>query len=97
MSWSAAVVAHLVHLRRQGVTDFAAAWDLAIQAHPPSMRDKYGQGPLTLLEQPEESLVDFTRRVCADAWTGRRSVLRFLPMGAFDLDSERPARKRFPA
>ena len=65
MNWPKEVVRELASLKRAQLP-FDDAWRIALERHPPLQADR---GPLrpTLLES-EESVVEFTRRVCRKAW-----------------------------
>lgn len=97
MGWSSRVIEALLVARRNGVERFEVAWRMALEAHPPGARelgppgDRQALFDVELLEQGgerEESMVEFTRRVCADAWHGRRPVLGKLlsALDVFDRD-----------
>lgn len=71
------MIGALVEAKAAGVP-FEAAWQLAMQAHPPMLR-KMDRGPVqpSLLDD-ETDMVTFLRLCCEDAWFGRRPVLRHL-------------------
>lgn len=76
MSWAVLMVEHLRQSRRAGETDHEAAWAAAMKAHPPRRRD-FSEPPASLFDEPLEGLVEFTKRVTADAWYGRRPMPNF--------------------
>jgi hypothetical protein len=80
VSWAEEIVAVLLDCKREGF-EFDVAWKHALLAHPARRgRDRGPERP-TLLDEPAESLVDFTRRVCRDAWYGHGSSV-----GRFGVD-----------
>lgn len=72
--WTARVVEHLTESKAAGLS-FERAWSAALEAHPPFSRDLGASTPSLMDDQP---LVDFVREHAADAWHGRRPVLRHL-------------------
>lgn len=77
MTWAALIVAHLQRSKRAGES-FENAWAMALAAHPPRGRD-LGELRPSLFDPPTEGAVEFTRRVCGDAWHNRdpESKLRY--------------------
>lgn len=75
MSWTESVVADLAVFKGYGWS-FEESWRRAVESHPPRGRDLGLRRP-SLLDD-DESLVDFTRRACEDAWHGRRPLLRHM-------------------
>ena len=91
-SWSSRVIARLRELKDQGERDFDRAWTMATLAHRPQGRDQGDARPvlfdasLPMMEEPAESMVEFTRRACADAWCGRRPTLQHLSVDLLDVE-----------
>lgn len=89
--WHEAVVASLVQSKRQGLS-FESAWARALREHRPRSRDERGsfeEGTLfDVSGQVEESLVEFTQRVCLDAWHGGRPSLRNFTLGMLYAEPE---------
>lgn len=79
MSWSSRMIDTLHELKLAGLA-FDAAWQQALSLHPPSERDQGYRDTLFVLDgDPDErSTVEWLQMVAADAWHGRRPVLRFL-------------------
>jgi hypothetical protein len=88
--WAERVVARLCELRRDGwdPADYDGAWAVALAENPPRGRDVGEERP-SLFDPPTESVVEFTRRCCADAWMGRSPGLRY-----FRADTVRELRSR---
>lgn len=83
--WNSRIIDELVELKATGMA-FGAAWRLAIAEYPaPSVargvRDRPALFDFALdgsLEMDDETVVEFTRRICDDAWHGRRPELAAL-------------------
>jgi hypothetical protein len=76
--WSEGMVDTLLDCKVSGMA-FEAAWLYALVVHPPRGRDLGPSRPTLLNEDgtlPEESPVEFLRRVADDAWHGRKPLLR---------------------
>lgn len=81
-TWTGAVAGYLGELKRDGL-DFDESWTLALLRFPPRGRD-IGEYRPTLIPRPGdgESVVEFFRRACDDAWHGRRQALRNFSVSA---------------
>lgn len=73
--WSCDMVAALAAGKAEGL-DFDQAWAEALEMYPPRGRD-LGPTVPSLLDEDESPAV-FLERVCRDAWSGERPVLRHL-------------------
>jgi hypothetical protein len=105
--WESQVVDRLASLRSAGHT-FDGAWLLALRAHPPCGRDASIATPRLFDEdgRAPETLVEFFKRACRDAYEGRvevgpairvvaTAVLRYFNAEMLrDLDSSAPASGR---
>jgi hypothetical protein len=74
--WTSDVIAALAAAKSEGMT-FETAWATVIDRFPPSGRDA-GPARMALFSDDGETPAEFLRRVAADAWEGRRPVLRHL-------------------
>lgn len=91
MSWQSDVVDRLVELKASGHVDFDQAWTAALRMFPPRNRD-VGEWRPQLWSTAEETVVEFFRRVCEDAWHGRNPRLRhFSPAALIEVDASGPA------
>jgi hypothetical protein len=73
--WSCSIVEALAAGKAEGLT-FDQAWAEALEMYPPRGRD-LGPTVPSLLDEDESPAV-FLERVCRDAWSGARPVLRHL-------------------
>lgn len=84
--WTSAVVGYLCQLKADG-HDFEEAWELAVRRFPPRGRDVGEERPTLFARVGDaETVVEFFRRVCSDAWEGRQPSLRH-----FGVESMRDA------
>lgn len=75
--WPQRMVDAMVQARAAGA-DFESAWAQALLLNPPGRRE-VGQVQLTLYGKRDESMEEFLKRVCEDAWENRKPLLRHLP------------------
>jgi hypothetical protein len=73
--WCQQIVDTLSACKAEGYA-FEDAWTEAVELHPPRGRDLGPSAP-SLLDEDEAPAV-FLKRVCRDAWSGARPVLRHL-------------------
>jgi hypothetical protein len=77
-SWASQVVDSMRTSKAAGM-DFEWAWAEALLVHPPGRREADTGAQLSLYGVRDETQVEFLRRACEDAWSGRRPLLRRLP------------------
>lgn len=83
--WSARIVASLQESKRRGL-GFDQAWGLALQSHPPAARDLGPEIRSLWAAVEEESVVEFTERVCREAWRNEsESAVRHLATSDVDF------------
>lgn len=81
-NWQGAVVGYLCQLKGEG-REFDESWELAMRRFPARGRD-LGEYRPSLIPRPGdgESVVEFFRRACDDAWHDRRRALRHFSVSA---------------
>jgi hypothetical protein len=101
--WHSRVIETMAGLKVAGVP-FELAWRRAMVLHPPRRMDMGPDVPTLFdgldFDGPDVSLVDFLHDACADAWHGRRAVLRglvTLQLTLTDVDSRPEPRDRIVA
>lgn len=90
--WTEQVVSYLRRCKRDG-HGFSESWDGAMRKFPARSRD-LGEYRPTLFAEGPESVVEFFRRVCDDAWHDRQPALRHFSVSAMRdarVDADGPA------